>query len=197
MAASEKAERDFRVFSLVLPAMPFGPTPEHRNYGSGYIDIPQELYGNLVEAVLTSLAQQGFQRIVVWRGCGQHDLTDTVEHFNTINVKGARAFLPELPYNEIMQHIAPDFIGGHANSLATSIAMYLRPQAVREGKIPAPTNAPIDWHDPNLDFTDYSSSGVIGDPSWSSTDLGARLWANVIENVALILRDCSTKDVQV
>ena len=35
LAASEKAQRDFGVLSLVLPAMPFGPTPEHRNYGSG------------------------------------------------------------------------------------------------------------------------------------------------------------------
>ena len=40
VAASERAARDYRVRSLVLPAFPFGPTPEHRNYGSGYIDIP-------------------------------------------------------------------------------------------------------------------------------------------------------------
>jgi creatinine amidohydrolase/Fe(II)-dependent formamide hydrolase-like protein len=61
--------------------------------------------------------------------------------------------------------------------------MYLRPQAVREEKIPAPMNDPIDWDDPNLDFRNYSSSGVIGDPSQSSPDLGARLWDSVIGSV--------------
>jgi creatinine amidohydrolase len=177
VAASEKAKHDFGVLSLVLPVMPFGPTPEHRNYGSGYIDVPRELYGNLIEAVLTSLGQQGFKRIVVWRGCGQHDLTGTIERFNRINVHSAQAFLLELPYSDIMRRIAPDIIGGHADTFATSIALFLRPQAVREGKNPAPMNDPIDWDDPNLDFARYSSSGVIGDPSQSSPDLGATLWA--------------------
>lgn len=197
MTASEKAARDFGVLSLVLPAMPFGPTPEHRSYGSGYIDIPQELYGNLIGAVLTSLARQGFKRIVVWRGCSQYDLSGIIEHFNRINVNRAQAFLPELLYSEIMRRIGSDVIGGHADSFATSIAMYLRPQAVREEKIPAPMNDPVDWDDPNLDFARYSSSGVIGDPSQSSPDLGARLWASVIENVALTLKNCSTGGVQV
>lgn len=196
VAASEKAERDFGVFSLVLPVIPFGPTPEHRNYGSGYIDVPQGLHDNLVEAVLTSLAEQGFKRIVVWRGCGQHDLTGVIERFNKTNVSRTYAFLPELPYSEIMRRIAPGVVGGHADSFATSIAMFLRPQAVREDKIPAPVNNPIDWDDPNLDFARYSSSGVIGDPSQSSPDLGARLWASVIENVALTLKNCFTKDVR-
>jgi creatinine amidohydrolase len=194
-AASEKAKRDFGVLSLVLPATPFGPTPEHRNYGSGYIDVPQELHANLVEAILASLAQQGFTRMVVWRGCGQHDLAGVVERFNRINVNRAHAFLPELPYGEIMRRTAPDVVCGHADAFATSIALHLRPQAVRVEKIPAPMNDPIDWDDPNLDFARYSSSGVIGDPSQSSPDLGATLWASVVEEVALILRSCSIEDV--
>jgi creatinine amidohydrolase len=50
LAASEKAKRDFDINSLVLPVMPFGPTPEHRNFGSGYIHIPQELHIGLIGA---------------------------------------------------------------------------------------------------------------------------------------------------
>lgn len=195
LTASEKAERDLGVLSLVLPAIPFGPTPEHRNYGSGYIDIPQELHQNFVAAVLTSLAEQGFRRIIVWRGCHQHDLAGIIKRFNSTNVSRAHAFLPELPYSEIMRRIAPGIVGGHADSFATSIAMFLRPQAVRQEKIPAPMNDPIDWDDPNLDFARYSSSGVIGDPSKSSPDLGAKLWTSVIESVALTLKYLSTIDV--
>jgi len=195
LAASEKAERDLGVLSVVLPAMPFGPTPEHQNYGSGYVNVPQELHEKLIEAVLSSLAEQNFKRIVVWRGCGQHDLSGIIESFNKINSRKAHAFLPELPYSEIMGRIAPGIVGGHADSFATSIAMFLRPQAVREVKIPAPVNDPVDWDDANLDFTRYSSSGVIGDPSHSSPDLGEKLWTSIIETVALTLRHLSTIDV--
>ena len=195
LAASEKAERDWGVLSVVLPAIPFGPTPEHRNYGSGYIDVPRELHENLVEAVLTSLAEQSFKRIVVWRGCHQHDLSNIIESFNRIYAGKARAFLPELPYSEIMGRIAPGITGGHADSFATSIAMFLRPWAVREAKIPEPVNRPVDWDDPNLDFARYSSSGVIGDPSHSSPDLGEKLWTSIIETVALTIRHLGTINV--
>ena len=47
-AASDRAARDYHVQSLVLPTFPFGPTPEHRNYGSGYIDIPVAVYGGRI-----------------------------------------------------------------------------------------------------------------------------------------------------
>ena len=33
---------------------------------------PAALHNALVASILRSLAEQGFQRIVVWRGCGAH-----------------------------------------------------------------------------------------------------------------------------
>ena len=82
-AASEKADRDHGVRSLVLPAIPFGPTPEHRNYGAGYIDIPVDMHDALVHGDAgIPRPEQGFGRIVVWRGCGGHDLRETVKRFN-------------------------------------------------------------------------------------------------------------------
>jgi creatinine amidohydrolase len=35
--------------TLVMPAMPVGPTPEHRVYGSGYVNLRQSTF----EAVVT------------------------------------------------------------------------------------------------------------------------------------------------
>jgi hypothetical protein len=43
--------------------MPFGPTPEHCHFGSGYIDLPLSLHTALTEAILTSLVAQGFRRM--------------------------------------------------------------------------------------------------------------------------------------
>ena len=58
---------------------------------------------------------------------------------------------------------------------------------VRVDRIPEPAVEPVDWDDPKLDFTRYSSSGVIGDPTQASAELGARLWDAVVDEVASIL----------
>ena len=188
-AASEKASRDHGVQSLVLPAIPFAPTPEHRNYGAGYVDIPVDLHDSLVLATLESLAAQGFRRIVVWRGCGGHDLRETVMRFNESRNGQSKAFLPGLPYHKVWRRIAdPSVPGGHADSFTTSITLHLRPEAVRRDKIADPKHKPVDWDDPNIDFASYSSTGVIGDPTHASAELGAKLWEAVVGEVAETLR---------
>ena len=193
LAASEKAASDFEVQSLVLPAIPFGPTPEHRNYGSGYVDIPVKLHNDLVFATLDSLAEQGFQRIVVWRGCGGHDLRDAVSRFNDKYAGKSKAFLPGHPYHDIWCRIAdPSVPGGHADSFGTSIAMHLRPESVRVDKIVDPDHGEVNWQDPNMDFKTYSRTGVIGDPTHASAALGAKLWEAVVDETAAILRSIAT-----
>ena len=191
-AAAERALVAHSVSALVLPAMPFGPTPEHRGYGSGYIDVPQEVHEALVRGALGSLADQGFRQIVVWRGCGQHALGDVVERFNLAHVGRSRAIQPDFPYHDIWCRVAdPAIPGGHADSFATSISLHLRPESVRVDKIVDPGHEPVDWHDPNLDFVRYSTTGVIGDPTHATAELGARLWEAVVEAVALTLKDIS------
>ena len=175
---------------LVLPALPFGPTPEHRSFGSGYVDIPHGMHEELVGSVLESLAEQGFSRIVVWRGCGEHRLQNAVQKFNLSRSPVCEAFLPELPYHDIWCRVAdPNIPGGHADSFATSISLYLRPESVRLDQIPNADGAGVDWKDPNLDFGKYSGSGVIGDPTDASRDLGEALWGEIVPTVAEILHD--------
>ena len=188
-AASEKADQGHGVQSLVLPAIPFAPTPEHRNYGAGYIDIPVDLHDSLVQATLESLAEQGFRRIVVWRGCGGQDLRETVKRFNETCNGRSTAFLPGLPYHDVWCRIAdPSVPGGHADSFTTSITLHLRPEAVRRDRIVDPQHKPVDREDPDLDFARYSSTGVVGDPTQASAELGARLWEAVVDEVTATLR---------
>jgi creatinine amidohydrolase len=188
LAASEKAAGDFGVKSIVLPVMPFGPTTEHKSYGSGYINIPVEQHEALVYSVLKSLAEQGFRRIVIWRGCVAHNLRETVESFNHDYRRKSRAYLPGFPYHDIWCRIGdPANPGGHADAFSTSIALYLRPEAVRREKIANPHSMEVDWDDPDLDFIRYSQTGVIGDPTTASAELGKRLWEAVVEEVADVL----------
>ncbi|HUW56063.1 MAG TPA: creatininase family protein [Planctomycetota bacterium] len=190
LAAADRAATQHDVHALVLPALPFGPTPEHRNFGSGYVDLPQPLHEEVVSAVLESLADQGFRRIVVWRGCGQHDLSGPVARFNAAHAGEARAFQPKHPYHDIWCRIGEANVpGGHADSFATSIALHLRPQSVRVDKITDPKHPPVNWDDPDLDFAAYSSTGVIGDPTHASAELGAKLWEAVVQDAAVTLSD--------
>ena len=140
--------------------------------------------------VLDSLIDQGFRRILIWRGCGQHDLSSVIERFNEQHSERAIAIQPDAPYHQIWCQIGnPDVPGGHSDSFITSLALHLRPESVRKDLIQNPNNDPVNWDDPNLDFSDYSLSGVIGDPTYSSAELGAKLWVAVVNRVAEILRD--------
>jgi len=189
LAAAERAAEAHSVCALVLPALPFGPTPEHRGFGAGYIHLPHRLHQAVVAAVLDSLAEQGFRRIVIWRGCGQHQLDDVVARFNEDHPGQARAFQPPMPYHEIWCRIGdPGVPGGHADSFATAIALHRRSEAVRVEQIVNPHNAPVDWEDRDLDFSRYSSSGVIGDPTYANAALGAELWATAVDALAQTLQ---------
>jgi len=189
-AAADEAARSYGTCVLVLPTLPFGPTPEHRGFGSGFIDMPRDLQEAIVGHVLASLADQGFRRTVVWRGCGGHDLRKTVDHFNEQYSGRAQAFLPDPPYHGIWCRIGdPTNQGGHADAFATSLALHLRPDMVRRDLISDPLQSPVDWSDPALDFTRYSTSGVIGNPTTASAELGAELWKAVVSDVASTLYD--------
>ena len=181
---------------VVLPAIPFGPTPEHRDFGSGFIDLPQEIHEALISAILHSLDDQGFYRVVIWRGCGQHDLSKVVDSFNSKDSNtSVRVFQPELPYHDVWCKVGdPTVPGGHADSFTTSIALYLRPQTVRPNLIANPQSEPVDWDDPDLSFAKYTKSGVIGDPTLASIELGEQLWIESVACVFRIFQSISRKD---
>jgi creatinine amidohydrolase len=82
-----------------------------------------------------------------------------------------------------------DIPGGHADSFVTSIALHFRPEEVRQDLIQDPKNDPVNWDDPILDFSVYLSTGVIGDPTHSSAELGTQLWDALVDRVAEIIRD--------
>jgi creatinine amidohydrolase len=178
------AERVVAKQVLVLPALPFGPTPEHRGFGSGYVDLPVAVHEAVVEAALGSLADQGFRTVVVWRGCGEHDLSGVVERFNASRDE-SQAHLPELPYHSIWCDVADsDVPGGHADSFTTSIALHRHPELVRTFAIPSDVSAQPDWSSTHLDFTTVSSTGVVGDATHASAELGAELWGACVESIA-------------
>ena len=195
-SAAERLGEKHGVDALVLPAMPFGPTPEHRDFGCGFVDIPEKLHQDLVAAALESLADQGFTRIVVWRGCGQHRFREVVQTFNAHHAAHARAFLPDPPFHDMWVEFGDSRDpGGHADSFTTSMALHLCPEHVREDKIADPGCKPVDWDDPDLNFADYSPTGVVGTPIYAAAELGAKLWPKIVDWLADRLKECADAPV--
>lgn len=193
LAAAERANEKHGLTCVVLPATPFGPTPEHRDFGSGYIDVPYDIHRALIASALDSLADQGFRRIVVWKGCGGHRLEAVIDAFNGRSAsRGARAWLPAPPYHEIWKrHGDWNDSGGHADSFTTAIALYLRPESVREDRIVESDSLPVDWDDPDLSFAKYSRTGVIGTPIYGTRELGRVLWNELVDWAADMIQGVS------
>jgi creatinine amidohydrolase len=107
-----------------------------------------------------------------------------IERFNATR-SDARALLPELPYHAIWCELAdPGVPGGHADSFATSIALHRHPELVRVGAIPSEASPQPDWTSERIDFTAVSTTGVVGDATHASAELGAKLWDACVERVA-------------
>lgn len=190
IAVSERLTQEYGLKSVVLPATPFGPTPEHRGYGSGYIDLSQDLFEGLIVQILTSLAEQGFSTIFLWLGCGGHQLESVVEQLNRQFTSRCTTHLLDNPFHQIWCKVADSNIpGGHADSFSTSIAMYLRPESVHTDLIANPDHPPVDWNDPDLDFGRFSSTGVIGDPTHASPELGETLWNESIKSITAAIAE--------
>ena len=189
-AISTSATRLNATNSLVLPAMSFGPTPEHRGFGAGYIDVPQRLHEELVVAVLQSLADQGFARILIWLGCGQHRLAQAAAKFTAELGSKINVFIPELPYQGVWEMlVGPNLPGGHADAFATSLALARHPTSVRTDEISFGDFTIPDWSDPHLDLSRHSTAGSIGDPTAASAELGVQLWEALVAAGTKILVD--------
>jgi len=189
-ATSKKVKDDHDINSLVLPPIPYGPTPEHKGFGAGYIHLPQNLHKSIYKAVLHSLVEQGFRRIIFWTGCGQHQLKSMIDEFPGQVDKHVDIFLPKKPYRQAWEQIGdPNIPGGHADMFTTSIALALRPDEVRENKISNPAYTIPDWDDPDLDLSKYTDTGSIGDITHASAELGMRLWKYIINRSSQIIFD--------
>lgn len=181
-------KRHHNVIVLVMPTLPYGPTPEHTGFGFGYVNLRQATHEAVVEDVLNSLAAQGFKMLLAWRGCGQHDLKAPIDRFNASH-QDCAAYQPIIDYGTVCDTaFGRDVPGGHADSFATSIRLHLNRDAVRMEKIRMPALQPFEWSD-DMDFASISNTGVLGDPTQASHETGAKIWELCVrDGVDLTLR---------
>jgi creatinine amidohydrolase len=181
-----KALDEVGVPTLVMPALPFGPTPEHAGFGYGYVNLRQSTHEAVVLDMLNSLAEQGYRRLIVWRGCGQHELGRPINEFNA-SWPTAHAYQPVCDYGRINDAVLGPVPGGHADSFSTSIGYHLYGlDGVHSERIPGPSPA-FEWQK-EMDFAAISPTGVMGDPTHASPEDGERLWELCVQEAANLVR---------
>jgi len=178
---------------LRLPLQAIGFSPEHRSF-AGTLTLPAELMLQLVLAVGRSLAQTGFERLVLFNGHGGQIALLQVA------ARQLREACPQLAVLPCFLWSGPEGVweripepersqGLHAGLAETSLMLHLAPHLVgverpvdgQEGPAIPPGwslegLAPCAWL-----TDDVSISGVIGDARGSSALLGQELFMDLVE----------------
>lgn len=178
-----------------LPVQQIGFAPEHKAF-PGTFSLRAEDLINLVERVGADLARWGFHRLVLMNAHGgQIGLLD-------VAARQLRASHPSLAVLPCFLWRGPESLGSlipepersgglHAGLAETSLMLHLAPELVgseRQVDGLTPPNPPPDgwsWEGkaPTAWLTpDLSRSGVIGDPSAATAELGEQLFNALVSS---------------
>ncbi|MGB7563642.1 MAG: creatininase family protein [Prochlorococcaceae cyanobacterium] len=203
-AVLERLDPDLPIWQL--PLSPFGFSPEHRDF-PGTVSLGAELMIQLVVEVGADLARTGFERVVLFNGHGgqigllqaaarqlraEHPELAVLPCFLWSGPAGISAQLPEPEHSE----------GLHAGLAETSLMLHLAPELVgperpRDGQlaIPPPTGWSLEGAVPDAWLTgDLSSSGVVGDATNASDQLGSSLNRALVDGWSQLLANLLTSD---
>ena len=174
-----------------LPTQSLGFSPEHSGF-AGTLSLPPQLLLALVQAVGADLAAAGFQRLVLLNGHGGqiglleaaarqlHAAQPALAVLPCFLWRGADGLGESIPEPERSQ-------GLHAGLAETSLMLHLCPDLVgstrqADGRTIDPPagwslegKAPCAWLSHEL-----SSSGVVGDPTGASPELGSELFERLV-----------------
>jgi len=174
--------------AYVLPPLPFGPAQEHMAF-PGTLSISAETHARLVGEVLDSLVAHGFRRLVVAEGCGGHQLYHAcLEARARARQQGKEVMVWRIPaggdaWLSLVREVFGDDVSSdfHAGEVATSINLYLRPEAVRRDKLVKPNQR---WHGgPHLAWfaDELTDTGAGGDPGKASAEAGRKLVEGIVQ----------------
>lgn len=176
-----------------LPVQQMGFAPEHRAFAGTFSLRAEQLIG-LVETIGAELARCGFRRLVLLNGHGgQIGLLEVAAR----QLRASHPSLAVLPCflwrgmadGERLISEPERSEGLHAGLAETSLMLHLAPTLV--GTVcppdgPSPTNSPPEgWSWEGLAPTawmthELSQSGVIGDPTGATGDLGEALFQRLV-----------------
>lgn len=192
---------------LVFPQIPFGKSTEHSSK-PGTISLETEVLTKLLHSICRNLAKNGFKKIVFINGHGGNtNLLNTIlrEIREETGAFVTSIYLySEILLKEVLERFKLEELDVfHACTLETSFMMALRPELVKMEK--ASKEKPSKFTKESghkylkltgskgIEFSwlidDVSNSGVIGDPTKATVELGQEVLKSLIEKICEVLRE--------
>ena len=176
--------------TLVAPTITYVPEGSWENIGGhmakpGTISLPDDRFLELLIAAGKSLKSGGFKTILYIgeSGGNQQGMAKAADMLNELWKGEAKAYwigdyyakshTDQENYITEKMGVPRDKIGGHANLMDTSELLFVNPKGVRKNKL--------------ADFA-YPNSGVSGDPTKSTPELGKVLLQIKIDNALAQIR---------
>jgi creatinine amidohydrolase len=202
---AERINSEFPV--LVFPQIPFGKSTEHSSK-PGTISLETEVLTKLLHSICRNLAKNGFKKIVFINGHGGNtNLLNTIlrEIREETGVFVTSIYLySEILLKEALERFKLEELDVfHACTLETSFMMALKPELVQMEK--ASKEKPRKFTEESghkylkltgskgIEFSwlidDVSVSGVIGDPTKATAELGQEVLKSLIEKICEVLRE--------
>jgi len=189
---ASQAEKRAQTKVLVMPTIPYGPASEHHGF-PGTISVRMEVYGQMVQDIIRSVAQAGFRRIAVLKGCGGHfiegfmwDLKATLaEAGHDVTL---RILQVDKDWRELQEKYFPGVPSGHAAAMETALALGKRSHLVKTEKAVRPeVRSMEDTYRKGGEvffMGEVSNTGALGDPTPATEEIGATLWNELIDRFA-------------
>ncbi|WP_120006633.1 creatininase family protein [Nesterenkonia muleiensis] len=177
----------------VLPSLPYGVSPHHASF-SGTVSLPARLFIDVVSSIVRTLADSGWDRILVVSGHGgngaslgvvEQDLLATHPdlHFAWTPVSAlATTTTSQLPRAEI---------SGHSGESETAQVLAIDPSAVDRDSLSSGVRTLKDMNPkarlsrrkpPSISvrFEQYASNGVLGDPTSVTAEQGQEILDEIV-----------------
>jgi len=196
--AAHKARKT--IPTLLLPTIVYGTSPYHMKF-PGTISLSDETYLALLTEIRTCVVQHGFRRLVFLNGHGGNiaalQLAIQRIHRTSRNPTLCVAATYWNFIREEVQACRHSSRGGisHAGEFETSALLWLHPKLVNTGcmekNLPeiGDENFNYDWYSTSnislgLQFTEFSPTGVLGDPSVARAKMGETMIGAAAKKIA-------------
>lgn len=200
-AARASALLDGRVPTWVLPTVGFGVSPEHLGF-AGTVDLPTAVLAGVCDAVVRAAVAAGASAVVfVNAHGGNRELLALAARQARIDhgIMAATVHAPSLPSSTAARGESVGAVGAvepavpdvHAGHYETSVMLAIHPELVlpslaaadgldfRGAFVGSDTAAPTPWL-----TSDWSASGVIGDPTRADAQWGADVFGEQVAALA-------------
>lgn len=177
---------------VVAPPISVGVAAEHRQF-AGTLWVTEDTFRAYVRETCESLAAHGWDRIVLVNGHGGN-VAALRELCGTISRSGEGYAVPFTWFDAVDAADIGDIEMGHGGPLETSVLEHLDEGYVRPAEYDrAAEGAAERWGEwqssANLayDSSEFTESGVVGDPREGSAELGAALLEAAADSLAELL----------